>query len=165
MDDKTMKPLPVVVSALINEDEILLLKREKPPYKGYWCLPGGKVEFGEHLSDAAKREILEETGITCEFLELNGIYTEVMWENNEKIATFILFMTTLKPTHLNHVQSEEGELKWYKLEELEAMKDEMIENDYMAIKKFVIEKEGFYYETEMRKEGEKYFMTKFNKKN
>ncbi len=55
----------VVVAALINEKgEILLSTRPQPKvYAGYWELPGGKVEAGETMTEALKRELLEELGI------------------------------------------------------------------------------------------------------
>ena len=162
-----MKLINVAVSAIIDKEEnILLLKRKKDPYKGYWCLPGGKIESGEHISQAAIREVEEETGIFCDYIKLNGIYTEILKENDEVKATFILYMNLLRPHHTDYVESEEGELKWVSLIELENLKDEMIPNDYMAIKKLIIEKEGFYYETEMEKISDnKYDMTKFEKIN
>jgi len=61
----TEKHYPVVgVGALVEHNaKVLLVKRGEPPYKGLWCIPGGKVHFGESLQEAAEREILEETGI------------------------------------------------------------------------------------------------------
>ena len=61
----TEKHYPVVgVGALVEHNaKVLLVKRGEPPFKGLWCIPGGKVHFGESLQEAAEREILEETGI------------------------------------------------------------------------------------------------------
>ena len=61
----TVKHYPVVgVGALVERQQrILLVKRGKPPFKGQWSIPGGKVRFGESLQRAAEREIQEETGI------------------------------------------------------------------------------------------------------
>jgi 8-oxo-dGTP diphosphatase len=55
----------VGVAAVIWNDqrEVLLIRRTKPPRMGEWSLPGGKVEFGESLIPALKREIREETGL------------------------------------------------------------------------------------------------------
>jgi 8-oxo-dGTP diphosphatase len=45
------------------EVEVLLIRRAKEPAKGLWSVPGGGVEFGERLKDAAMRELEEETGL------------------------------------------------------------------------------------------------------
>lgn len=43
--------------------EVLLVRRANPPQAGLWGFPGGKVEWGEDLAAAARRELLEETGV------------------------------------------------------------------------------------------------------
>jgi ADP-ribose pyrophosphatase len=43
--------------------EVLLVKRDKAPSKGMWAVPGGAVELGETLEQAAEREVYEETGV------------------------------------------------------------------------------------------------------
>lgn len=56
-------PLPVVSCLLDSSRQILLVKRDRAPFKGYWCLPTGFAEAGESIEDAALRELQEETGI------------------------------------------------------------------------------------------------------
>jgi 8-oxo-dGTP diphosphatase len=61
-------------SACIWRDgKVLLAQRAKPP-AGMWAFPGGHVEAGEKTSDAAARELMEETGMTARFSELLGLY-------------------------------------------------------------------------------------------
>ena len=67
------------VSTLVRRDgAVLLVKRRRPPLEGYWALPGGHVESGEKVAEAAAREVLEETGVTIDGLRqiaLNEIIT------------------------------------------------------------------------------------------
>lgn len=53
---------------------ILLIQRGHPPFAGQWALPGGFVEEGERVAEAAPRELAEETGLHAEGLELLGVY-------------------------------------------------------------------------------------------
>lgn len=58
----------VGVGAVVFNDkgEILLVKRMYPPQQGKWAIPGGHLELGETIYDAAKRELFEETGLIGE---------------------------------------------------------------------------------------------------
>jgi len=55
---------------LARGEEVLLIKRGRPPALGAWSLPGGAQELGETAEAAARRELLEETGLTCGALTL-----------------------------------------------------------------------------------------------
>lgn len=53
-----------VGAIVIKDGTVLLIKRGNPPNQGTWAIPGGMVELGETLQEAAEREIREETGLT-----------------------------------------------------------------------------------------------------
>ncbi len=56
-------PRPAVGAVVVRDRRILLVKRAKAPAAGLWAVPGGTVELGESLAQAAEREVLEETGV------------------------------------------------------------------------------------------------------
>ncbi|MEM3452168.1 MAG: NUDIX hydrolase [Candidatus Hadarchaeum sp.] len=55
---------------------VVLVKRKNEPYRNRWALPGGFVEYGEKVEDAAVREAWEETGLRVKLLGLVGIYSD-----------------------------------------------------------------------------------------
>jgi len=64
-----------VDAVIVKKGKILLIKRGRDPYKDFWALPGGFVEYGETTEDAVKREVKEETGLDCDIVSLTGVYS------------------------------------------------------------------------------------------
>lgn len=64
------RPALGVSTLVVRGREALMVKRAKTAGFGLWSLPGGHVEWGEPLRDAARREVAEETGVTCEIVRL-----------------------------------------------------------------------------------------------
>jgi 8-oxo-dGTP diphosphatase len=74
MTDHAPSPSPIPVPAVgvvcLRGDEVLLIRRGKPPLAGDWSLPGGRIEWSERAQAAALRELAEETGVEAELLGL-----------------------------------------------------------------------------------------------
>ncbi|MEL7487564.1 MAG: NUDIX hydrolase [Pseudomonadota bacterium] len=78
--EKTMDRSGVIVGVggvVFRGDDVLLIKRGKPPFKGHWSIPGGKLETGETLHDAVRREIAEETSIVAEIVCLIDVFEAI----------------------------------------------------------------------------------------
>lgn len=73
-------PVPAVGVVCLRGDEVLLVRRGRPPRQGEWSLPGGRIESGERAVDAALRELREETGVEAEITGLidvvDGVFPE-----------------------------------------------------------------------------------------
>ena len=131
-----------VLGGIINDKkEILLLKRRKEPYIGIWALPGGSIEFGEHLEDAIEREMKEETNIDVRFAGVKGLVHEILHEagTDKKLMHFLLWVCELKPAHFNAKASREGPLKWFPVKELKKHKEIIAPSDFLMIDKFFVD--------------------------
>ena len=65
-------PQLAVSAAIFRDGKILLVRRARSPARGFYSLPGGRVEFGETLHAAVHREVDEETGLKIEIVDLAG---------------------------------------------------------------------------------------------
>ena len=70
-------PVVGVGAVVVRDGKALIVKRAHDPRKGEWSLPGGRVELGESLEDATRREIKEETGLDIEVGPLVEVFDRV----------------------------------------------------------------------------------------
>jgi len=75
-EQRYRNPTPTVDTIIQRDSWILLVKRRNDPFKGYLVLPGGFVNEGERVEDAAKREVKEETSLNIELLDILGVYSD-----------------------------------------------------------------------------------------
>lgn len=83
-------PLVGVGAIIIENGRVLLVKRGHPPLMGEWSIPGGVLEVGEMLRDAAIREAREETGLVVQPGELLGVFDRVIRENGRVRYHYVL---------------------------------------------------------------------------
>ena len=107
----------------IKNGRILLVRRAFDPGAGKWSIPGGLVEVGEKLSEAAARETEEETGIKVDILELINVFDMIDLDADKKTKYHYVLVDFLsKPVGGKERASDEvTEMKWVTFEEAKTM--------------------------------------------
>lgn len=80
------RPILAVSTAVIRDGRVLLAQRAKPPGAGLYSLPGGLVEIGETVAEAAARELMEEVSVTAQPLGLCGARDIIIPDDEGRIA-------------------------------------------------------------------------------
>ena len=117
-------PLVGVGSIIIEDDRVLLVKRAHPPIQGQWSIPGGVLEVGELVREAAVREAREETGLIVEPGDLLGVYDRVL-RNDEKRVQYHYVLIDFLCRRVGGellAASDAAEVRWFTREELPAQK-------------------------------------------
>ncbi len=95
--DPESRPHPAVTVDVIlftireSRLEVLLIRRQLPPFEGRWALPGGFVRMDEDLDEAARRELSEEAGVRVRFLEQLYTFGEVDRDRARRVITVTYF--------------------------------------------------------------------------
>lgn len=135
----------VAIGILEFNDRILLIKRNRGNFSGYWGLPGGKIEDGEHVDGAIIREINEETNLSVDFIDLVGVFTEIIKSKDNTISTVIYGCkvklkdnTQKEPILLKrkyYSMKEQTILRWFSKEEVNRFRSNIIHSDLMLLEK------------------------------
>lgn len=83
-------PLVGVGAVVVDRGRVLLVQRGREPLKGHWTLPGGLLELGESLAAGVAREVLEETGLEVEPLELVDLVDRIQREGERVRYHYVL---------------------------------------------------------------------------
>jgi len=104
-------PQLAVSAAIFRQGRILLVRRARSPAKGFYSLPGGRVEFGESLHAALHREVDEETALKIEIIGLAGwreVVPGTIAEGHYLIMSFAARWTSGEPV----LNDELGDFRW-----------------------------------------------------
>jgi ADP-ribose pyrophosphatase YjhB (NUDIX family) len=113
--------VPSVNVVVANDGgEILLIRRSD---NGNWAVPGGAIDLGESVTEAAVRETQEETGITCEVTGLVGIFSDprhiILYTSNGEARQEFSIVLTASPRGGDPTpSSESSEVRWVPRDEL-----------------------------------------------
>jgi 8-oxo-dGTP diphosphatase len=113
------------VGALIIEgNRILLVERGKEPLKGYWSLPGGILEVGETLDQGIRREVLEETGLIIEPLEVVELFERIMADAEGRTEYHYLLVDYLCQVKGGKLSADDdaSRAEWFEREDLSNLK-------------------------------------------
>jgi ADP-ribose pyrophosphatase YjhB (NUDIX family) len=113
-------PLVGVGAIIIEGDRVVLVKRAHPPLQAEWSIPGGVLEVGELVRDAAIREAREETGLTVEPGELLGVYDRVLRDADQRVQYHYVLIDFLCRRVAGDIAaaSDAAEVRWFTPEEL-----------------------------------------------
>ncbi|MFI9576053.1 NUDIX hydrolase [Microbispora rosea] len=126
-DPDAPKPNSLVpsVNVVVTNDagDILMIRRSD---NGNWAVPGGAIDLGESLPQAAVRETLEETGIVCEITGLVGTYTDprhviLYTSNGEARQEFSIVLTARAVSGEPTPSSESIEVRWVPRDQVETL--------------------------------------------
>lgn len=116
-------PQVAVGAVVIHEQSILLIQRLHAPNQGLWAIPGGKVELGETLQQAAEREILEETGVVIHAKEPCYTFDYIERDPANKIGFHYVIIDLFADfiSGSPQAQSDAKAAAWIKFTELSAL--------------------------------------------
>jgi 8-oxo-dGTP diphosphatase len=117
-------PLVGVGAIIIESDRVLLVKRAHPPIQGQWSIPGGVLEVGELVREAAVREAREETGLVVEPAELLGVYDRILRDPEQRVQYHYVLIDFLCRAVGGELlaASDASEVQWFQRAELAALK-------------------------------------------
>ncbi len=96
-----------------GELKVLLIERALEPFKGQWALPGGFVRVDETLDDAARRELVEETGLKNVFLEQLYTFGEVYRDPRERVISVAWYALVKLSDHKAKAATDAANAEWF----------------------------------------------------
>ena len=115
------KPVCGVGVVCLKDDQVLLVKRAKPPITWQWSIPGGGQELGETTREAALRELKEETGVDAELIGLIDVIDTVREDEEGRLqfhytlVDFAAIWTSGEPL----ADDDVSDAQWVHLSDLE----------------------------------------------
>jgi mutator protein MutT len=107
-----------VGAIVVDDGQVLLLKRKKEPEAGCWGVQGGAIEFGETVEEAARRELREELGVECEVVRLLGVTDHILPDEGTHWVSPVFLARISSGAPRNAEPEKHSEMRWFDLEDL-----------------------------------------------
>lgn len=118
------KVVNVLCSVVLERDNNYLMVREtKKQFAGLWNFPAGKVEMGENLIDAARREAKEESGYNCEITELVSVHY-FYWDKMPGLSIKFNFLGKIISNEKSLISDDISETSWMSAKDIEHLATE-----------------------------------------
>jgi 8-oxo-dGTP diphosphatase len=109
----------IVVFGLDEDDlQVMLIQRDLPPFEGEWALPGGFVRVEETLEEAARRELVEETGLKDIYLEQLYTFGAVERDPRERVVTVAYYALVNLEGHVVQASTDARNAAWFPVSDL-----------------------------------------------
>jgi len=112
-------PIPAATALVLRDHcQLLLGKRKNDPQRGHWCLPGGFIEQGESMEQAALRELKEETGLDGTIVS----FVDCFYQESRFYGSLIIFGYLIEITG-GEMQADDDleEVRFFNLDDLPAL--------------------------------------------
>ena len=129
--------VPIAITILKCQGTYLFLQRRNPPYENLWSMVGGKVGLGEHIRDAAIREVIEETGAPeVHNYEYRGLVSERLIKSDGSLSAHFLIFVNYAEIPSFSKNHREGDLALFTEEEIVSTKDQFLPSDFQMFNCF-----------------------------
>lgn len=121
--DYPIQPLPAVLAMVARHGRVLLVRRGKPPDRDKWGFPGGLVEVGETVAEAAMRELAEETGVRAEAGAVAEVLSVISRDAGNRVRNHYILLAVRMTWQAGEpvAASDAAEAGWFTLEAIAHM--------------------------------------------
>ena len=119
-----LRPIVGVGAIILENENVLIVRRGQPPKMGAWSIPGGGVHLGEDLEQACRREVKEETGLDVEILSEGRVLNRVTRDEWERVQFhYVLIDFVCRPIGgMLQAASDISEAKWVPLSDVSGLR-------------------------------------------